>query len=85
MAVVVYTLCTVTALLCALLLTRAYKRSGFRLLLWSALCFWGLSIANALVFFDMLIFPMMNLYPLRLAVNFTSISVLMFGLIWESR
>ena len=35
----VYTLCFLTSSACALLLARNYRRTGARLLLWSALCF----------------------------------------------
>lgn len=34
------------------LLFRAYAANGMRLLLWSALCFVGLSVNNVLLFFD---------------------------------
>ena len=48
MAGAVYILCAVLSLACALLLARAYRRSRNRLLLWSALCFFGLMIENLL-------------------------------------
>ncbi|HEY2386482.1 MAG TPA: DUF5985 family protein [Candidatus Binatia bacterium] len=57
----VYVLCTVTSLLCALLLFRGYRRSGIRLLLWSALCFAGLALNNAFVFVDLVVLPEVDL------------------------
>ena len=43
-ASVVYVLCALTALACAVLLFRGYRASGARLLLWSAVCFAGLTL-----------------------------------------
>jgi hypothetical protein len=80
-----YGLCILTALACAVLLTRAYRARGARLLLWSALCFWGLAVSNALVVADLYIVPAVDLYWARLAVGFTAMAVLLYGLIWEAR
>ena len=44
----VFTLCALTCLACAVLLLRGYLRSRFRLLLWSSLCFTALALSNAL-------------------------------------
>ena len=41
MATVVYLLCALTSLGCALLLLAAYRRERARLLLWSCVCFGG--------------------------------------------
>ena len=57
MAGVSYGLCFVTACACAVLLTRAYRTTRSRLLYWSAMCFWGLSLTNALVFIDLVDCP----------------------------
>ena len=86
MATIAYALCIVTALACAILLTRAYRASGYRLLFWSALCFWGLSVANALIVVDLrLTADAFDLYWARLAAGALSMGVLIYGLIWESR
>jgi Family of unknown function (DUF5985) len=85
MAALSYALCVLSALACAWLLTRAWRRGGARLLFWSALCFWGLSVTNGLVFVDLVVFPEHDLYSLRLGTALVSISVLVFGLVWESR
>lgn len=47
---VLYLLALVTSLACMVLLFRAYAASGMRLLLWSALCFVGLTLNNVLLF-----------------------------------
>lgn len=80
---IAYILCSLVSLLCALLLLRAYFRGRHRLLLWSGLCFAGLAIANGLVFFDLVLMPNLNLYPLRLVVTAASVLTLLIGLLWE--
>jgi hypothetical protein len=81
----VYFLGFLTTLLCAVLLARGYARSRMKLLLWSALCFFGLMISNALVVIDLVIFPTsVDLHLLRLATATVSMLLLLFGLIWES-
>ncbi len=85
MAQVVYILCAVTALACAALLLRGYARSGTRLLLWSGLCFVGLTVNNVLVFADLVVFPTVNILPWRHVTALASIAVLLVGLVWESR
>lgn len=78
-----YILCGLVSLLCAVLLLRAYFRGRHRLLLWSGICFAGLTIANGLVFVDLMILPETDLYPLRLVVTAASIVTLLLGLLWE--
>ena len=57
MAGIIYGLCTLTAVLCAVLLLQSYRRSRYELLLWSGLCFAGLSINNLLLVLDKVVFP----------------------------
>lgn len=75
---------TLTVGLCAILLLRAYIRGRARLLLWSGLCFLGLTIANALVFVDLALIPDTSLYTWRLAVGGVSVALLVYGLIFEA-
>ena len=49
---VVYGLCTLTSLVCAFLLVRAYRASRSQLLLWSSVCFVGLFINNLFLVID---------------------------------
>jgi hypothetical protein len=84
MAALFYALCTLTALLCACLLMRAYFRSRYKLLLWGGLCFLGLTLNNALVVADRLIFPDVNLLTWRLVVALVSMMVLLYGIIWDA-
>ena len=87
MALLSYALCVITAIACALLLTRGYRHSRSRLLFWSALCFWGLTLTNILGFVDVLLIPGpgQTLYGLRLATGLLSVAVMLFGMVWELR
>lgn len=84
MAATVYVLGTLTTLLCAILLLRAYFNVGRRLLLWSGLCFAGLTVSNVLLFLDLVMFPAeISLYTWRLATAAGAMALLLYGLIWE--
>ena len=84
MAEAVYLLCAVTSSLCALLLLRAYARTGTRLLMWSGLCFLGLALNNALLVVDLIIVPDTDLSTWRLVPAVLGVALLLYGLIWES-
>jgi hypothetical protein len=84
MAVAVYLLCLLTSAFCAVLLTREYRRTGARLLLWSALSFIGWALNNALVFLDLVVFPGLDLAGARAAAALVAISLLLYGLIWDA-
>lgn len=81
----VYILGILTTLACAVLLLRAYSRVKKPLLLWSGLCFVGLTISNALMFVDLVMFPDVDLYVWRLVTAAISMVLLVYGLIWDSR
>lgn len=79
-----YTLCALTALACTWLLLRAWTRSRARLLLWSGLCFAGLTANNVLLVLDRLVFPTeVDLLPARLALGLVSVWVLAIALVLE--
>jgi hypothetical protein len=84
MAAVVYVLCFVTSLACAVLLFRGYAGTGARLLLWSGLCFVGQAINNAWLFADRILFPDTNLLTLRTLPALIGLVLLLYGLIWEA-
>jgi hypothetical protein len=79
----IYTLCALTAAGCAVLLLQSYARSGYRLLLWSGLCFAGLTLNNFLLVFDKLVFPNVDLSIWRSSVALLAMSVLLYGLIFD--
>jgi hypothetical protein len=85
MVPVVYMLGTLVTLLCAVLLLRGYLRGRKKLLLWSGLCFAGLTVSNILVFIDLVIFPGgVDLYIYRLSTAAAAMLLLVYGLVWES-
>lgn len=83
MSLALYILTILTTLFCTVLLLRAWLRVRKGLLLWSGLCFAGLTIDNVLVLGDMVLFRSIDLYTYRLLSAAISISLLLFGLIWE--
>jgi len=85
MAEAVYLIGILVTLVCAVLLLRGYARGRKRLLLWSGVCFTGLTITNVLVFVDLVLVPTVDLYLWRLAAAAVSMGFLLYGLIWESR
>jgi len=84
MAAIIYSLCALTALGCAVLLLRGYRRSRYRLLLWSGLCFAGLTINNLLLVIDKVALPEHDLSIARTVVALVSMIILLYGLIWDS-
>ena len=85
MSAIIYSLCALTALGCAILLLRGYGRSRYRLLLWSGLCFAGLTINNLLLVIDKVALPPdQDLVFARTTVALISMIILLYGLIWDS-
>jgi hypothetical protein len=90
MAETVYILCALTSLACAVLLLRAYFRSRMRLLLWSGICFIGLTANNILLLADKVIFPEVDtVWGIDFAVwrslcAVLALLVLLLGMIWDS-
>ena len=84
MASVIYSLCALTSFACCVLLWRGWRAGGNRLLLWSALCFAGLTLNNLLLVIDKVVLPtQVDLYTSRLVSGLVAVSLLLFGLIWE--
>jgi hypothetical protein len=83
-ATAVYVLCALTSAVCAWLLWRGWQASRAALLLWSAACFAGLALHNALLFVDKVVAPDVDLSTLRLSTALVALLVLLVGLIWES-
>jgi hypothetical protein len=81
----VYLLCALTSLACCAMLARGYRQTRVRLLLWSALCFAGLTIDNIVLYIDVIVVPHIDLTILRRLPGFIGIALLNFGLIWDSK
>lgn len=83
-ASVVYGLCAFTCIACAALLARGYLRTKVRLLLWSTLCFAGLTVNNVLLVVDRVALPNeIDLYRLRLVTAVAALVLLVYGLVWD--
>jgi len=85
MAAIVYLLCALASASCAVLLLRGYFQNGVRLLLWSALCFIGFALNNALLYVDMYILPNSDLSTMRTIPALLGIALLLYGLIWDEK
>jgi len=79
----VYLLCFLTSSACALLLARSYRRTGTRLLMWSALCFVLLAANNFVVILDLLVLPRIDFRLARLLLALSAVGILLFGFIWD--
>jgi hypothetical protein len=84
MAAAIYSLCSLVAVTCTFLLLRGYASSRYRLLLWSGLCFAGLSANNILLFLDKIIFTEVDLSLGRIVVALAAMLVLLYGLVWDA-
>lgn len=82
---VIYILCALTSLLCAILLFRGHARTGLRLLFWSGMCFSAITITNSLLFADLVIYPQADLRPWRSGLTVIAYMMLLYGLIVESK
>lgn len=81
---IVYILCALTSAGCAVLLLRGYKRSGFRLLFWTGLCFAGLALNNLLLFIDVGVVANVDLSVWRTIPAVIGVLLLMYGLVMET-
>ncbi len=79
----VYLLCFLTSAACALLLARNFRRTGARVLMWSALCFLLLAANNLVVVLDLLVLPATDFRLMRLLLSLAALGVLLFGFIWD--
>lgn len=79
----VYVLCLLTSVACAVLLTRSFLRERSRHLAWIAGGFAALAANNLLLVADLVVFPTVDLWIIRQVALAICVGVLLFGLIWE--
>ena len=84
MAALIYSLCALTCVTCAVLLLRSYAQTRTTLLLWSGLCFVGLTVSNVILVLDRLVFPDMDLTTFRLGAALIALLLMLGALIWEN-
>jgi hypothetical protein len=85
MGPVVYALCALTSIACAVLLIRGYMRSKVKLLFWSGLCFVGLALNNIILFFDLVLVPDKDLSLLRITPAVIGMLLLVYGLVTDTK
>ncbi len=81
MGPLIYLLCALTAFACFGLRWRGWRANRAPLLLWSALCFAGLTVSNVLLVVDKLALPQVDLTPLRSVVTLAALLLLIIGLV----
>lgn len=84
MASAVYLLCLLTSVVCAVLLLRAWRSGRSRLILWTAVSFGFLALANLMLVADRVLFPEVYLTPVRQAASAVALVVLLYAFIWEA-
>ena len=84
MGLLTFSLCALAAATCAYMLLQAYARGGYRLLLWSGLCFVGLTLNNLTLVVDKIIVPHIDLSLPRASLALIAMTVLLYGLIWDA-
>jgi hypothetical protein len=81
-AQLVYVLCGLTSIACAILLLKAYRNSRTPLLLWTGLCFALLALGNIVLIIDLVLTgPSIDLSVYRTAITAIAHLVLLLGLI----
>ena len=82
--IILYSVAVLSSSACMVLLFRGYMRRKVRLLMWSAICFAGLTINNIALFVDLVIFPDIDLRVARLVPALIGMSFLLYGFIWDA-
>jgi hypothetical protein len=83
MAGIIFILCALTSLACAVLLLRGYFQTRVRLLLWTGLCFAGLFLNNLLLVVDART-PAVDLSVWRSLPAVVGVALLIYGLVWDA-
>ena len=82
--IALYLLAVFSSGACAVLLFRGYSRRRLRLLMWSAVCFVGLTINNVALFVDLVVFPEIDLRLARSIPALIGMTLLLYGFIWDT-
>lgn len=81
---VIYALCALTSLTCAVMLVRGYLKSRTRILFWASICFVCLALNNALLYLDLIVFPDLPIVVFRVFPGVIGLAVFIYGLIWDT-
>lgn len=82
--IILFSLAIFASAACMVLLYRAYLRRRIKLLMWSSLCFAGLTLNNIALVCDLIIFPDIELRPVRLIAALVGMLFLLYGFLWDS-
>ena len=82
--IALYVVAVLSSGACAVLLFRGYMRRRLRLLMWSGICFVGLTVNNVALFVDLVVFPEIDLRLARLIPALIGMTLLLFGFIWDT-
>ena len=77
-------LALLTSVVCTVLLFRSYFSTRVGILLWTALCFVGLTVNGLVLFVDVVLLPENDLRILRLLAALVGMLFLIFGFIRET-
>ena len=69
---------------CAVLLFRGYIHQRVRLLMWSSMCFVGLTVNNVALFIDVVASPNVDLRLARLIPALIGVACLLYGFLWDT-
>lgn len=85
MSTVVYVLCALTSLACAVLVARAHLRDPSSILRWTTACFVLLAISDAMLVVDLsIIGDTTDLAPWRNAIAMVGLLALLYGLLRDA-
>ena len=82
--IALYVIAVLSSGACAVLLFRGYLHRRVRLLMWSSVCFVGLTINNVALFVDLIVLPDIDLRLARLIPALLGMTLLLIGFIWDS-
>lgn len=82
--IALYVIAVLSSGACAVLLFRGYLRRRLRLLMWSGVCFVGLTINNIAVFVDLVVLPESDLRLARVIPALIGMTLLLYGFIWDA-
>jgi hypothetical protein len=81
---IIYSLCALTAMLCAWLLLRAYRERHIPLLFWCGLFFSIQACNNVILVIDKLVVPDIDLSIYRYVISLLAVSLLLYGLVMRT-
>jgi hypothetical protein len=79
-----YVVAVLSSATCAVLLLRAYWQRPVRLLMWSGVCFIGLTLNNVALFADLVVFPELDLRLARQLPALIGMMFLLYGFIHDA-